>query len=837
MSGIYGTLLQPLYGIPLAVYPPTATSPEALPIFPSPDNILEHARKTNCRAMTILPALLAAWSKSPDAIEYLKTMHMVALGGGTLPEKLGNTLVNAGVKLRALYGATEFGAISTIVPLEGDEMDWEWVRFVDQAKLRWIPQGDGTFECQILTWENHHMSVENLQDVRGYATSDLWVNHPEKKHLWKIVGRIDDVIVHISGEKTVPAPIENIVMSSPYVIGTVMFGREREQAGILIETISSLQIDVQNANKVAELRNKLWPLIEEANKIAPAFSRIFKEMILFTSANKPLPRAGKGTVMRKAAVDVYAPEIDALYNVVGEKSNADDSIKPPALWNVPNIRGWLIQLAADLTNASDILPDVDLFHQGFDSLSATFLRLRILGAIRSSKETRVQKLGGNITQNLVYSYPTIFQLSDFLDGLITSGTSGDTGVDAKELIEAMVIKHTLGLVRPIASPSNTGNPAVVLLTGSTGSLGSQILASLLSNNRVVKVYAFNRPSSSSSALAQRHSNVFKERGLDTALLGSSKLILVEGQTDQTDLGLKSDLYNEMRDSVTLIIHNAWKLDFNMSLASFEPHIRGTRHLVDFALSSPQYPRFLFTSSIAFAMSWDSAKGPCPEEILTDASVAVGATGYGQSKFVVEQILAKSGLNAACIRIGQVCGTLPTGAWATSDWLPILVKTSIILGRLPLADGLVSWIDFDTAARGIVDVGFASSNFSPVFNLVHPRPVSWNFVMTSLRDVLNRRNGSAHLQLVPFPEWYADLEYSASQKTSSRESQNLPGVKLLEFFHHLSKVSVQSKDSEFGGITFSTDKIRALSSAVKDAAVIETESIQAWVNYWSASGFL
>jgi hypothetical protein len=37
-----------------------------------------------------------------------------------------------------------------------------------------------------------------------------------------------------------------------------MFGRERPQTGILIETIPSLQIDVQNAVQVAELRNKIW---------------------------------------------------------------------------------------------------------------------------------------------------------------------------------------------------------------------------------------------------------------------------------------------------------------------------------------------------------------------------------------------------------------------------------------------------------------------------------------------------------------------------------------------------------------------------------------------------
>jgi hypothetical protein len=54
------------------------------------------------------------------------------------------------------------------------------------------------------------------------------------------------------------------------------------------------------------------PIIEEANQNAPAFSRIFKEMILFTSSDKPLPRSGKGTVQRKAAITLYATEIESM---------------------------------------------------------------------------------------------------------------------------------------------------------------------------------------------------------------------------------------------------------------------------------------------------------------------------------------------------------------------------------------------------------------------------------------------------------------------------------------------------------------------------------------------
>jgi hypothetical protein len=91
-----------------------------------------------------------------------------------------------------------------------------------------------------------------------------------------------------------------------------MFGRSRDQAGVLIEVKPPFAIDVKDTKALTGLRNKLWPIVEEANKVAPAFSRVFKEMILIASPDKPLPRAGKGTVMKKAAVAEYEKEIDEM---------------------------------------------------------------------------------------------------------------------------------------------------------------------------------------------------------------------------------------------------------------------------------------------------------------------------------------------------------------------------------------------------------------------------------------------------------------------------------------------------------------------------------------------
>jgi long-subunit acyl-CoA synthetase (AMP-forming) len=75
-------------------------------------------------------------------------------------------------------------------------------------------------------------------------------------------GRMDDVITLASGEKVVPAPIESIINSSPLVKAALVFGRERNQVGILIEPRPEHAIDVNDEQAVVEFRNKIWYVSE-----------------------------------------------------------------------------------------------------------------------------------------------------------------------------------------------------------------------------------------------------------------------------------------------------------------------------------------------------------------------------------------------------------------------------------------------------------------------------------------------------------------------------------------------------------------------------------------------
>ncbi|TFK33802.1 acetyl-CoA synthetase-like protein [Crucibulum laeve] len=836
-------LLCPLFGLTCAAtFPPVVNTPTAQPHPPSSNYVLEHLKRTHSNAMLIVPALLQGLGAEKEGVEVMKDFVFVGYGGGPLPHQLGDSLAAAGVNIQALYGTTEIGG-TAVIRMELDPMEWDLMQFSERTKMRWVLQDDGTYEAQYLTCDSHHPSVENIKDTRGYATSDLFVQHPTKKNLWRIVSRIDDVIIHSSGEKTVPAPMEDIMNSSPLIRGVVMFGREHDQSGVLIEPVQELQIDVRNQQEVSELRNRLWPVVEQANEAAPAFSRIFKEMVLITSREKPLPRSSKGMVMRKASLRMYEEEIEALYSTIESHTSGGDG-KAPVSWDVEAVRTWLLEQAQEISSNKQLSPSNDLFDQGFDSLSATFLRLRIVGALRTSDASSPV-----VSQNVVYNYPTIDQLSTYIIDLMQKPESSSHVNNKAELIEKMIAKYSVGLDEPLAilpddcRPLDRNPRRTVLVTGTTGNLGSHLLALLLRDESVERVYALNRPASHATALA-RHEARFTDKGLDLDLLRLEKVAFLEGDASQDRLGLDSSVYDEVRASVNLIIHIAWRLDFNLTLSSFEANILGTRNLIDMARSGPHAltVRFLYTSSIGSAQSWDHHNGPYPEEVVYDANTAVGG-GYGESKYVTERILAKSGLCATSIRLGQITGGMPNGSWATSDWLPILVKSSLAMGALPVAGGVISWLPMDAAAQVILDVGYSMDSPPVALNLVHPKPVSWKWIITEIKRAMASSISltAGAIPFIPFREWFANLENHA-RNASQEDLKHIPAIKLLDFFRNMAKAEDDILkegriDSESGGLAIlRTNKMQSISSTLEELLPICAEDAQRWVAYWKSVGF-
>ena len=178
------------------------------------------------------------------------------------------------------------------------------------------------------------------------------------------------------------------------------------------------------------------------------------------------------------------------------------------------------------------------------SLSATILRRRITGALQSTESERTKAAITFINQNTVYAYPTVDRLTNYLVSLVADPNRTEDVKSHVDQIETMIAQYSNSwpTVKGNAEPGT-----VVLLTGSTGNIGSHILEALLRDPRILRIYAFNRRSPRQVSLLDRHRERFEDKGFDKALLASEKLVFLEGDASQNDLGVPSLVFNEVGD--------------------------------------------------------------------------------------------------------------------------------------------------------------------------------------------------------------------------------------------------------------------------------------------------
>ncbi|KAG6823738.1 hypothetical protein H0H92_009184, partial [Tricholoma furcatifolium] len=186
--GIIIQLFVPIYGaLSVTVYPPTSGLQNPLPpMIATPYNVLK------CGATIAPPPFLEPWARQPDAVKYLKMLKFAvrypAYGGARpLAQKSSNLLSQAGVKLHLIYGGTKFGSGAKFISAIASQEDWEYLEFSEDHAfcVRWVPESDGLFECQLLSSDKHKFLITNLPNSDGYSTSNLWTPYPTKKDLWE----------------------------------------------------------------------------------------------------------------------------------------------------------------------------------------------------------------------------------------------------------------------------------------------------------------------------------------------------------------------------------------------------------------------------------------------------------------------------------------------------------------------------------------------------------------------------------------------------------------------------------------------------------------------------
>ncbi|KAL6149598.1 hypothetical protein ACJQWK_02934 [Exserohilum turcicum] len=326
-------------------------------------------------------------------------------------------------------------------------------------------------------------------------------------------------------------------------------------------------------------------------------------------------------------------------------------------------------------------------------------------------------------------------------------------------MDRMVNCYSASLPR---KPENTTSPLsparTLAVVGSTGFLGPYIVASLLQEYPESNVICFNRSNSGE----QRTMAALQEIMGEMSSVRQRLKFLVTNIASRVR-ELHHDPIVETIPKVEELVFNAWDANWGKSLGSFEPLLKGLRVVVDLLVSAPSCPRITFISSICAVGDWPLRhpdRPLVPEEVIWDCNSAM-PNGYGQSKCVAEQLLAKAyeiaKLRVNIIRAGQIGGpmSLENRTWPRQGWLYSIIQSSVKIGAFPNRVQPLDWIPVDALAQGIANCIKLSSAAAglQVYNMVHPRPTSW----TLLHKVLHTRFGFL-VELVDLPEWLRRINH-------------------------------------------------------------------------------
>ncbi|KAI0477276.1 non-ribosomal peptide synthetase [Xylariaceae sp. FL0804] len=323
----------------------------------------------------------------------------------------------------------------------------------------------------------------------------------------------------------------------------------------------------------------------------------------------------------------------------------------------------------------------------------------------------------------------------------------------------------------------------VLLTGTTGFLGAFLLRALIDSTsaHVICLVRFADLSAGDALDAAGMARV-RNNLLDLGLWTDDMLDRIEvvpANLARRRFGLAPDAFAALAARVQVVIHAAATVNLVYPYAAMQgANVFGTREILRLACLGGATVHHISTNGVLphSAAGW-------PEDAMLPVDDVPGrlADGYGQTKWVAEQLVVaagKRGLPARIYRPGTISGHSRTGSCNTYDLLNALVVESLQLGHAPdidrwyaemtpvdfVADAILALADLDdddapgnkTPATGAADADdpntatttTTTTKACPVYHLGDPAPVKTRDVFASLAAL------GYPTEPLPWDEWAA-----------------------------------------------------------------------------------
>ncbi|KAJ5952040.1 Acyl transferase/acyl hydrolase/lysophospholipase [Penicillium vulpinum] len=402
----------------------------------------------------------------------------------------------------------------------------------------------------------------------------------------------------------------------------------------------------------------------------------------------------------------------------------------------------------------------------------------------------------------------------------------------RKAVSEYVDKYTAGFSVPSPSPSAiapSANEKVVLVTGASGSLGSNLVCHLVQLPDVAKVVCLNRENKAEPEIRQQ--KAMRAKGIRFPETLKHKLIVLQTDSAKPMFGLTKSQYDNLSSSVTHLIHQAWPMSAKRVLSGFESQFQVMRNLIDFACdSSSQRPasfKFSFQMVSSVGVVGHYRLGDVQERIMVpEESVDIDSVltnGYGEAKWGCEQMLDRTlqqypdQFRSMVVRLAQIAGSSTSGYWNPMEHFGFLIKSSQTLNALPDVPGTVFWTSVNAIASTLSDLVLAENNPHPMYHIENPVGQPWKEVNAVLADALGIKD------LIPFEEWVA--------RVKAAPQRNNPASTLLEFL-----------DSNYlrmscGGLVLDVKNTLEHSKTLAAVGPVSDEVVRKYIHIWKEIGFL
>lgn len=396
-------------------------------------------------------------------------------------------------------------------------------------------------------------------------------------------------------------------------------------------------------------------------------------------------------------------------------------------------------LLRELLNVPAVGPEDDLIALGMHSLLGTRVVNRVADAF-----------GVTVPLRALFEQPTVGALAALVDaGGATAQPAAAPAAAASgpDLAAEVTLDEA---VRPAGPPRRRTEPGRFFLTGGTGTVGRHLLARLLRTTGAT-VDCLVRAEGPEDG-ARRLREALTEHDLwDDAF--ADRVHAVPGTLGRPRFGLAEEEFTALAERTEEIFHCGAVVNFLPPYRRIKPvNVDGCREILRLSVAGGAALPVHYVSSTA-VFGEPEAGDRVHAETALPAAPPRQDHGYGQSKWVAEQIMALAagrGLPVHVYRLGRMAGDSRTGHWKLGDVLSEAIRACVVLGLVPDTDAPVDLTPVDYAAAALVELSASRTGSGSIHHLTNPVP----FRLAVLAEAMTRTGRP--VRTVPPQEWYEAL---------------------------------------------------------------------------------